>query len=167
MFGVIEFPRTKQRWRNKLCFAEKINQENIRCGLAGLQCRWRRWELAGRRILTKFNKQRQLITQLSSAQSSHTWRIQVSGLSRPGETEIPTTALYLPTPELCRAIHWMETEAPWSLAIVCSCVDWLKPAGLVLGTYRNVIIEVFLQEFGFSPPWHHLIIKILYLQFSI
>ena len=25
----------KQRPRNKLCFAEKINQENIRCGLAG------------------------------------------------------------------------------------------------------------------------------------
>ena len=34
---------------------EKINQENIRCGLVSLLS-------AGRRIVTKFNKQRQLIT---------------------------------------------------------------------------------------------------------
>ena len=52
--------QTKQRLRNKLCFAEKINQENIRCGLAGgVSVKTVR---AGRRILTKFNKQRQLIT---------------------------------------------------------------------------------------------------------
>ena len=49
--------QTKQRPRNKLCFAEKINQENIRCGLpGGVSVR------AGAGILTKFNKQRQLIT---------------------------------------------------------------------------------------------------------
>ena len=49
--------QTKQRLRNKLCFAEKINQENIRCGLpGGVSVR------AGAGILTKFNKQRQLIT---------------------------------------------------------------------------------------------------------
>ena len=83
--------QTKQRLRNKLCFAEKINQENIRCGLAsGVSVKTVR---AGRRILTKFNKERQLIT----GPHTHVADTALRALWARGDRNTNHSTLYLPT----------------------------------------------------------------------
>ena len=110
--------QTKQRPRNKLCFAEKINQENIRCGLApgGVSVKTVR---AGRRILTKFNKQRQLITARELHSSTHVADTALGAFQARRDRNTNHNTLSNNTIPLD-----IELNPPWTLDI-WECVDWV------------------------------------------